>query len=596
MANTNPMVAGERSRAKAGAASYRSDRNYAFAKAFVEAAQNILTNESYDLFSEPQRAVRSSSAVKEALREFFCNDFIDENNTEMTAEQLEDEKNSVNEMFENDMDALTENVVQQDYAPMVGLAAPIHKLILMNNVFAQGGGIQKVTAVSPSFTISLERRYLIKPDGTKIDMWLQQNEIADAIDATAPVRTFDLNLPLKEADKDFIAELGGTSIDSLSMQTHISGIYAENVYIAEGDHLPDDDGWFSTKGKVADASEAGLKNGWFHVNIPFTPNYGLNKLDRSASRPVTVKFKKNAAGDIKVITDTLFASLNDNKIAVTTVKGNVDGIKKIRIDAKLDTSNAMHPEASVSWDISTDYVEIYEAPPINTTISPEEVKDVAALYDANQATKIIANTKTALSEYKDKKIYNYLNDAYDRGDENNTFSGSFDFAVPEGYALDWVTFRAATFMDYLDDYATRMLQVLNDPNMTISVYGDPRIVRKLTPTEYSYQAPSNIGPVVLDYTQTIVNTKDQRVYNFVGTDKMRNTNELMILLNPRNSERICFRIYDYQLFISNEIRNAVNHALPAIHAFDRWRMYSMFEILGKIDILNPSGLRGVPTI
>jgi hypothetical protein len=591
------MVAGERRNRTAGAASYRTDRCYPFAKAFVEAATSILSTESYDMFSEPQRAIRSSSAVKEALREFFCNDFVDESNTELTPEEIEDQKDSVNEMFENDMDAVLENNVQQDYAPMVGLAAPIHKLILMNNVFAQGGGIQKVTATSPSFTISLERRILVKPDGTEIDMWLQQNEIADAIDSTAPVRTFDCNLPLKDTDKDFIAELGGTSIDALSMQTHISGLYVENVYFAEGDHLPDADGWYSTKGEVATAETAGLKNVWFHVNIPFTPTYGgPNKLDRAASKPVTVKYKENAAGDIAVAKDTIFASLNNNKISVTTMEGTNSKIKKIRIDAKLDTSNAMHPEASVKWDVSTDYVEIYEAPPINTTISPEEVKDIAALYDANQATKIIANTKTALSEYKDKKIYNYLNDAYDRGDERNTFAGSFDFAPPEGYALDWVTFRAATFMDYLDDYATKMLQVLNDPNMTISVYGDPRIVRKITPTEYSYQSPQNIGPVQLDYTQTIVNTKDQRVYNFVGSDKMRNTNELMILLNPRNSERICFRIYDYQLFISNDIRNAVNHALPAIHAFDRWRMYSMFEILGKIDILNASGQRGVPTV
>jgi hypothetical protein len=48
---------------------------------------------------------------------------------------------------------------------MVGMALPIHKLILMNNVFSQGNVIQKVTAVQPNFTVSLERRILVTPEG-----------------------------------------------------------------------------------------------------------------------------------------------------------------------------------------------------------------------------------------------------------------------------------------------------------------------------------------------------------------------------------------------------------------------------------------------
>ena len=63
----------------------------------------------------------------------------------------------------------------------------------------------------------------------------------------------------------------------------------------------------------------------------------------------------------------------------------------------------------------------------------------------------------------------------------------------------------------------------------------------------------------------------------------------MVILNPRNTERICYRLYDYQLYISNEIRNAANPALPAIHAFERWKLYEMMPVQGRIQILNPSG-------
>ena len=70
-----------------------------------------------------------------------------------------------------------------------------------------------------------------------------------------------------------------------------------------------------------------------------------------------------------------------------------------------------------------------------------------------------------------------------------------------------------------------------------------------------------------------------------------NTNELMILINPHNSERIIYRIYDYQLYVSNEIRNIANPALPAIHAFERYKLVEYQPVQSRVQILNPSGLR-----
>lgn len=581
------MIAGTRQKTIGGTA-YRNDPLYAYAKAFTEAANNILTVENYDLFAEPMRTIRSNGA-KEALKEFFCENFVNDDDVTKTAEQLQDMHEDVEAQFENDITAMQENAYMSEYAPMVGMALPIHKLILMNNVFSQGGGVQRVQAIQPNFTINMERRILVTPDGTEIDMFLEQNKIADAIDSTAPTKEFDLDLPQLEGATDIVGQLGGTVTDELSSITHVCGIYVENVYIAEGDFLPDENGWYSNKGQIATAEDAGLKNIWFRVNVPFTPSYGgPNRNERVLNQPITIQYKKDAAGTVETLKDTLFGSMNKSKVALTTLTGK---IKKVKLAAKLNTSNAQLDEVYVKWKVDSDYVEIPEATPINTTISPEEVKDVAAMYDSNQVTKFMSMTKTALSEYKDMKMKRFFDQSYAEMDERTSFAGEFDFAPNEGYALDWVTFRQATFMDYLDDLVTRMLQVLNDPNMTVTIYGDPRIVRKVTPTEYTYQAPANIGPVTLDYTQTIVNNKDQRVYNFVGSDKFRNTNELMIILNPRNTDRICYRLYDYQLYISNEIRNSANPSLPSIHAFERWLLKAYQPVQSRIKILNPSGLR-----
>ena len=199
-------------------------------------------------------------------------------------------------------------------------------------------------------------------------------------------------------------------------------------------------------------------------------------------------------------------------------------------------------------------------------------------------------TQSVLGNYKDDTIKSKLDDSYKRLDARSKDYGTFDFAPREGYALDHVEWRHKTFMDYFDTHVTKLLQVLNDPNMVITVFGNPDIVRKITPTEYSYQTPSSIGPVDLDYVKTVV-TSDRRCYQFIGSDKMRDTTELIVVLCPRGSDRIMYAIYDYQMYISNEIRNADNPALPAIHAFERWKFTEFQPVQGRIQILNPTGIK-----
>lgn len=199
--------------------------------------------------------------------------------------------------------------------------------------------------------------------------------------------------------------------------------------------------------------------------------------------------------------------------------------------------------------------------------------------------------KTALANYKDDSIKSELDMSYESLDSRSKGYNTFDFAPREGYALDHIEWRHKTFFDFLDSEVTKMLQVLNDPNMTVSIFGDPELVRKITPKEYSYQAPSSIGPVELDYTQTVVNATDKRVYQFFGSDKMRGTSDFIMLLKPRNSDRIIYRIYDYQMYVSNEIRNSRNPALPALSAFERWKFVSYQPVQSRIHVVNCSGLR-----
>ena len=564
-------------------ASYKKDPMYKYAQSYLEMANAIQNESGFDIFGESARTLRQRTSL-DTLRNFFVEGCIDENDTLLDAADIEDQKKMMNEQFTNDVQGLLENCTPADFNPVVGMALPIHKNILMNMVFDKGA-ISKVTAVSPKFPITMETRILVAPDGTEIDMFKEQNKMTAAINSANPTKIFEVALPEFES-VNLVNLLGGTAQDNLDIQTCIAEVLVKNVYIAEGDVLPDANGHIVAGGATATAVTAGAKDVWYPVNsMEFKPGYG-SSYDRTLMREISITYKTSAT-ETATVNDVISGSMSKNKLIISAAKAS---ITKVRVSAKLDPSNAQLTTASVKWKTDTQLIEIPPNVPINTTISPEEVKDLAALYDVNQLTKIMGLFKTALANYKDDTVHNFLVDDYMRLDASNKVAGEFDFAPRDGYALDQVEYRHKTFFDYLDSKITKLLQVLNDPNMTVSIFGDPDLVRRITPTEYTYQAPSSIGPVELDYTRTIV-TSDKRVYQFFGSDKMRGETEFMIILCPRNTDRIIYRIYDYQMYVSNEIRNAANPSLPAIHAFERFKVMGYQAVQGRCKILNPTGIK-----
>lgn len=91
-----------------------------------------------------------------------------------------------------------------------------------------------------------------------------------------------------------------------------------------------------------------------------------------------------------------------------TVKESWDLYKYIealeqKVKVYENTSNNIHKKSSVEWKANTDYIEIPEGQPINITLSPEEVKDIAAMYDMYNFNELIEQIKSGdLTSYKDK--------------------------------------------------------------------------------------------------------------------------------------------------------------------------------------------------
>ena len=561
---------------------YKYDPMHSYVESFVGLAQGILNENATDIYSEPARAFMSKGA-NEALKQFFVENSYDPEG--MTPDEIEDHIATMEQQYDNDRQGILEHVTGSYMNPMIGISIPMHKFILMNMVFDKGS-IPKFVARSPKFTISMEYRILVDTEGNELDMFRDQNLMTDAIKKTAPEIEFELPaLPFTDDNEIVHTYLGGLAgADHLSIETRVSAFKIDDQYFEIGDILPDPEtGYIEPDGEVA--TSAGVREVWVRCNYPFAPVFG--EVERGLMANVQYEYKVNDGG-VKVtkINDLISGTMNKDRLNIQVLKGNIKGI---RVTSRLDTSGARLTTCSVRWKEKTDIVEIPNAIPIDVTISPEETKDIAALYNVNQVTKLMSMMKTVLGNYKDDLIRENLDTSYKTMDVRSKTYSTFDYAPREGYHGDHVEWRQKTFFDFFDSQMTKLYQVLNDPNMTVTVFGDPDLVRKITPPSYSYQTPSNIGPVQLDFTKTVV-TSDSRVYNFIGSDKLRGSTEFIVILCPKGTDRIIYRIYDYQMYISNEIRNADNPALPNIHAFERWKFVEYQPVQGRINILHPTGL------
>lgn len=571
-------VIGERRKARGDG--YKHNPEAAYAKACMEAVESVQNESAVDLASQVGRAYALDD-VNDNLRNFFLEGavFEKDNSQYPFMEDVEDAYKMLEEQYENDVEAIREYANIGGMNPVIGMTPFIHKNLLLNCIFDKGV-LQKFVARSPKFTFSMETRIMRNAVGDEIDMWLEQNKIFDMMESTAPFKDTIITLP-EVGNTDILAATFGANAldDNLSIETNISAVLL-TCYAKAGETV-----WDATNGVEKVQAADGTADKWFQIAPKFfKPAYG--EYDRTIMDSFATTIRKDATST-ELVQGTFMGWTKKNRFNITCSNA---AVKAIKLTSRIDTSTAMLRTCTVDWKVRTDIVEIPNAIPINTPISPEEVKDLAALYNVNQLAKIMSMFKIVLSNYKDEKVHRFLDKSFINLPEANKFAGTFNFAPRQGYFSDHIDWRQAVFMDALETFVTPMLQVLRDPNMTISVIGRPDIIRKITPNEnVSFTSPDSSASIQMEFKKTVV-TNDKRVYNFMSTDKMLDNNNLIIILNPRNSERCIYRLYDYQMFVSNEIRNAANWALPAIHAFERFKCVEYQPVQGRLRILNPTGL------
>jgi hypothetical protein len=558
---------------------YEQDSMHGIASQFAQIAKAGLS-EQVDLYSEPRKFFMSDTLNSE-MRNFFVENAFDKQDPKFSSiDAVNEEYGMLNALYQNDVKGICEAAPLGAYNPVVGITFPMHKNLLMTTVFDKGA-IPKDVADTPQFTLSMETRTMYSPDGREIDMFLEQNKIKDVIERAVPHKDIVIMLP-EDQETDVLALLGATNktVANVSRSSKVTKLLVKDVYVAKGEEKYD----ATTKEIVVETAGAVGTKVITVEPVKFVAAYG--QYDRTFQKRIDLIVPIDNAGATRKEIFQFAGSMHKNRFTFMASSANIVGVV---LSAALDVSSAAYETPKVKWSSRTDYFEIPEAPHMTVTISPEETKDIQAMYNVNQLTKIMSMIKLSILNYKDDKILENLDDSFLNLPATSKVTGAFNFVPPDNFLGSHVTWRYETFMDYLDTQITTMLQVLNDENMTVSIFGRPELIRKITPKEYTYTTPPSIGPVILDYKKT-VKTSDNRVYQFISSNKMRNDNNLIIILNPRNTNRVIYKIFDYQLYVGNEIRDTANYQLPAVTAFERFLFVQYQPVQGRIQIVNPTGL------
>lgn len=564
--------------------SFSSTALQPYAQKFASVVKDIRNGSQMDFFTESVQIAQRED-VYNSLKDFFINEFADPS---LDAEARNEYEEDMEQLFENDRQGLLENAPIASLNPVIGMAYPMHKYFMMNNVF-DNGGISKGVANVPKFTITMEKRYMVTPDGKEIDLFYEQSAIKDAFDSTVPYTTIEMTLP-EQGTTNLIDAIGAGAQDHIAVESYISGIQV--TVVTTPAVIDPATGAVTTPAVTSDE--------WINVNYGFTPGYGDGE-KRYINQTIRVTSDVCSAHSpaAEPVCDFLSGMLYNNQLVLSSNGGNV---KAVRLTARKDTSNGLVNTCSVKWKTDESFVEIGTAIPINIPVSPEEIKDVQALYGVNQLTKIMSMIKDVMGNWKDDTIKQELDKSYAALHSSQKFSDDIDFALKGGYLAESpVSWRHDLFMDQFDTLATDMIQVWNDPNVDITIIGRTDLIRKMMPISYTNGTNGGQSGVALDFKKNVIST-DNRRYEFISTDKIRknltvghwsgngnNPDDLIVLLKPRGTNRIMYMVYDYQLYIANDIRNAANPTLPAVHAFDRWKFYEYQPVQGRVTIKNPKG-------
>lgn len=583
---------------------YRENNNSKYRpilQSLKETCESIVSESSLLGSASNNIDVFNNPAADTALKEWFMSEAYDIDDLDAMGVSESEREDMFAELYENDKDELrsrSRSLVSEatgvgTIGTSIAMNLAFHKNLMVKSMYAQA--IQNIVTKTPKFTETIRNEYLVTPDGKRYNIALEQDKLADLMDASVP--SADIYLKLPELGKtDLKNKLQGTKIDKLSIKTYVSRILVEVDDTYKTNHPEEQQNDPKTGKPIIFQNDSDYMDGsewykWVDVEFYLTPlGYTSNEFDRGYSASVQLKgIAKPVNGTTSDIININFKSEGDQKMFITSATGLVKGVI---LSTQIDSSLATAEMCSTDYEHVPKIFEVPEGTPLNTTITPDIIKDANALLNINHTAVLVEQTMKILDNYKDNAVKKHLDRSFNAiADPRFKLTGEWDMKPRQDYAHDVPEYRKKSFMDIFDSYTTKMLHALNDPDVTISVIGRDDIIRKITPTDYVYQSPGNVGSIPLDFKKSVYSS-DGRLYQFLSSRKEKG-DDLIVTLRPNaGNDRKIYMLYDYSFYLGNEIRNTQNFALPAMHAYERFLVTNYQPVQGRIKIKNPTGYDG----
>lgn len=491
---------------------------------------NILSHknllESYNnVLLEDYADVKSSNAFEQELQA---------GNFKQLEEQFEMSRNAL----------LDEATLSGNLKPVVGLTLPLLKVYWIKNVFKDF--IPTQVATEQTFKIGLEREYII--DDNRQKHMLPEAFTDPNVDLSALARqklsTAAITIP--QLDVDLITLAGGSRAndDQVSKQFFINTI----TYNMGG--VGDPDVVVKTRVRVDQGT------GMFREAVTDANGAIIDIL----------------RGDLDFETGKLNVSSDTRKITSVTVDGSLSNENHLRV-------------LSSGWDKEVHEFTIPDGDHLSTGLTEERIKDEKVIYNIDSTAKVIDQMNRILAQLKDSKINTYLDNSKERIRGTKLFKGAtFDCKPPSSLTnVTYVDWTRETLKLTLDNLSYTLTQVLQDENVMISVLGNPVDIKLLDNIDWMYGQNTEVGGCKLDYTIGLYNKNRNFV---IGSSQKMAKGKIRIIISPLTDEHMCYKLFEYQFFISNEYRDPHNLRIPAVMASDRYLIDELIPIQGELTILN----------
>lgn len=611
--------------------SYAGGDMASLAKEYHQVIESIDKDNRYANLFESYKGVLRDDRHSKALKDFFVSNIVEEADPTMSIEKSEKLREDYELMFSNiKEDILKEHTATAVYNPMAGLSLPMYKQYMINSIYENV--IPSESVNNPIFSCAVEKRVLIDPvTRREYDFFTEQHLLTDVILGCVEKRDVFFTVPQTEADNDILTTVFGKTgnVENLSTATHVSGLVGTRLImpqqeikiavsrtvgtetvievipytnrtiaalVAGTDVLPGVTG--TVIGGVFPYEEK-FKTSYGAYNLTLTNAYEIPVVTAVAAGTVPGSYNlttvdgtviQNAVSEKAIPKDKwvkgyISATMNKNKFMIMT--SDTTNTLGVVMFCKIDMASATQPTPTVKWTERTHQFRVPDAYySYSITTSNDELADVAALYNIDQMSKIMQMVKDSDINTKDDMIKMYLDDSYVSLPDNMKIGRTFTCKENGAYAHGPKAWVKEMFMMELEAHIGKMGQMLNDPDMVYNIVGRKELIMRLAPEldKVTYVSQASVGPIKQDFMKVITNTSTNTQMTFVAADKMRDTNNLIIIPIPKSDNRFVYKLFNYIYVLTNKVRNPENSQLENMYCYSRWLLEKLQPFQGRVTI------------